>query len=849
MSFDSEKIKFGREHIYICELEIDYCSLTFGVPPCFGGVRRITTTAVSVDDFSNGDEIEGGTSGAVATIVKKTGSSPTYTFSYRITNGIEFQTAAETITNNTGTGVATKNGIAPDPTTLDDDKCFNTFETTQDAFSFTKTTKTYRFCEQRSPLPLGLPSGSNNPDVMPSIVKGSINISPSVINVKGGLGIRSSVSISFVDHPHSDIDIDKYLDDRSWGGLLALERGTFWTKLRSRNPNYQNRPMRILSGYLVDGVFDAANFETRHYIIDKLNVSNGRAVITGKDPLKLASSKKFQVPKPSTGQLSASLSAGVTTATLIPSGVGNSEYDASGELVIDSEVMLFTRAADVLTLTRGQRNTADVAHSANATVQECYVKNDQVNIIVQDLLENFADIDSSFIPASAWQSEVDTYLKSLLDGIIVKPMDGNKVLKELSQAKPHYLWWDERTQKINLTALKAPPSSADVLDMDENLIADSVRIQDKPEMRISTVFVKFGQIDPTKKLDEPGNWEQTYPRVDISSIAKYGSSTVETIRSRWISSANKAAATSLATLIGRRFSNIPRLANFSLDAKDSNVWIGQSRSLNHRDMIHFTGEPIDIVFEIISAKESKTYDYTGLEFNYGDEVAGDSSDAATGVDIVLLSIDENNVNFRTRYDTLFPTPSAATKAKFIIEGGVEIGSSSTGTDGIDTGTWPAGALVTLQINSTGFSVGKGGHGAGTSSGAAEAGGVAINMQYDLEIINNGVIGGGGGGGDDDSSFGNDAAGGGGAGKNVGIAGIITTGDIFRAAANGTLENGGVGAVTFTSGDEPLETTGSDGGDLGQAGDGASGGAAGVAIRKNGNVLTQTVPGDIRGSIV
>lgn len=76
--------------------------------------KSITMTAVATDDFSVGDEIQGGTSGALATINKITGSSPTYTFFYQLyDNDTNFTTAAETITNNTATGSATKNTSAP----------------------------------------------------------------------------------------------------------------------------------------------------------------------------------------------------------------------------------------------------------------------------------------------------------------------------------------------------------------------------------------------------------------------------------------------------------------------------------------------------------------------------------------------------------------------------------------------------------------------------------------------------------------------------------------------------------------------------------------------------------------
>ena len=79
------------------------------------GYQSITTTAVSVDDFAVGDEIEGQTSGARGIITLITGSDPTYTFHYYLIGDPQttFQTAAETVDNNDGTGSSTKDGNVP----------------------------------------------------------------------------------------------------------------------------------------------------------------------------------------------------------------------------------------------------------------------------------------------------------------------------------------------------------------------------------------------------------------------------------------------------------------------------------------------------------------------------------------------------------------------------------------------------------------------------------------------------------------------------------------------------------------------------------------------------------------
>lgn len=769
MSYESLKTQFGRQHLYIVEIDLDYCSLTHGSSPC---------------------------------------------------------TATET----------------------GDSKCYNTLESCNDVPNYDKTTKTFRFCEPVSPHPIGL-------NAMPYIK--SLSIAPSEIDVGGGLGVRSKVSIKFSDHPHSDIDIDPYISDRTF---IALERGTFWTKLRARNPNYQFRELRVLSGYIEDGEYSASNFETRYYVIESMNASGGQCTITAKDPLKLASSGKALAPAPSTGQLSADISDTATSATLNPSGVGNDEYSASGKVLINKEVMSFTRSGDVLTLTRAQNNTVAQEHSQNDTVQECLeYSSEQVNVIVEDLLTTYAGIDSSFISTATWQNEIDTYISGLLSGIVVKPTDIYKLLKELALDSPHYLWWNEKEQKIELTALKPPPSTADTLNMSDHHIANSVTVRDRSDLRKSSIYINYGQFDPTKKIDDSGNFQRTYARIDSDSVSKYGSDEVKTVYSRWINAGNKAAAVQLSALYGRRFANIPREIELSLDAKDSDVWVGQSKNINHRDIVDFSGSPTDTTFQIISARESKTFDYKALEFVYGDSLPDDEGGGDPSVDLVY-PVESNNINLRTLYDANYPSPDGSTQAKFIIDPSVNIGSTSISTYSIDTGSWPSGATLTLVVN--GYVCGKGGKG-GHASGtpAAEDGGTAIILNHDLELVNNNIIGGGGGGGGYDSdtsgSLSGGADGGGGAGITVGArgGGLTYSGGgspTIRDAEPGQKETGGLGGrIVAIVGSDELFVTAGDGGDLGEAGqtkDG-TGGAAGDAIDKNGYTLTQTVAGDIRGSII
>ena len=768
MTFDSRKRKFSREHIYVIEIDGDYCSLEFGVSPC---------TA-------------------------------------------------------TGTG---------------DAKCFNTLASCQDPENYATSVKTYRFCSMVSPHPVGL-------DAIPSLQ--SVSVSPAKIDIAGGLGVRSSVSLSFNDHPSSDIGIDKYVDGRTY---IASERGSYWTKWRARNPFYQGLPVRVLSGYLNDdGSYSEANMQARHYVVETVNVSGGRCSITGKDPLKLADNNRAQAPKASTGTLAAALTNIATTATLEPSGVGDLEYPASGFVRIGAEVMAFTRSGDTLTLTRGQYNTAAVAHSADASVQLCLEYNDQLNDIVYDLLVNYADVDAGFIPTAEWQSEIDDFQSGLLQTLITEPVGVQALLKELGEQAPHSLYWDERTQKIKLTCVKPPPIDADVIDEDGNILADSLRIKDELNMRVNTVFVYFGQIDPTRKLDEVNNYAQTYVRVDTDTIEKYGSNKIKTIYSRWINNNNKAAALVLAAKIGRRFGFTPRSITFELDAKDSSVWAGQSVDILHHEITDFTGAAEQTTFQIVSVAERDTYSYEAIEYSYADALPEDEGGGDPGVDLIVIAGTRENLNIRSIYDGLFPAPDATTKVKFVVEDTAIIGSTTNSTAALVTGSWPSGALVTIE--NRGYIVGKGGDGDTYLGSGGEAGGDALELNYPVTLNNLGIIGGGGGGGGYgyESSIGEEALaeGAGGAGYVAGISGTAfysgSGGSSTQLPGDPDIENGG--AAGSAEGD--VNAFGGAGGDLGAAGTAGSGGtsssgggAAGDAIVTNGNAITYTAAGDIRGAVI
>lgn len=830
MSYENKAKEFDREHIWIIEMDLEYCTRAYSSNPCLAGVWLVNRSAIT-GTFTAGQSVTGGTSGATGVLFQV----DTFAY-YQLDSGSVQFVNGEVISSDTGS-ISITGG--PFITTLGS-KCFNTFQSCQyvSAYNGNATnTKTYRFCSSKSPQPIGL-------EAIPIV--DSVNVSSGTIDPEGGLGVRSNVSISMDDLPGSDIGIDPYLSSRDYE---PFERGTYWTKLRARNPNYQYRPLRVLSGYLNnDGTYDSVNFKARDYVIDVLDVSNGKVMIKGKDPLKLATLNKAQVPKPNNGQLAGALN-NVSTSFSVKTGEG-AQYSSAGFLVIDREVMSFTRLSDTFTVVRGQYNTAATTHANDATVQQCYVKTGvNVDVIVADLLINFCGISASFIDTATWAFESSLYLDENMNGIITKPTDVFKEIKLLAKSAPHFLWWDETAAKIRFTALKAPPVGSNVISEDL-ILENKISIKDAVEKRVSTVLVNFGQFDPTLKLDEDNNFQISYVRTDVDSIAKYGSDLIEKINTRWIGTSGKSAAIKLSTLIGRRFANIPREAAWSVDP-NYKIGLGGSVALNHRDITDFSGAPKDTIFQVLSEKEgSNEFYYTGLEFAYGAEIAGDS---VQGVNTVFLSVNENNVNAASKYiEQIGPITGDITVA-FIVDANIVIGSNSTGSYAFDLGDWSGATTVniTLEVSSGALIIGAGGNGADVN-GTPTTGGPAINLTEDITLINNNIIGGGGGGGNYEISINAEAAGGGGAGRVSGIGGIGTYADnpndvTIIQAQNGTNTLGGNGgSVSF-----PAATFGGDGGNLGQAGGSGSGGAGaagGKAVNLNANTITYTLTGTISGAV-
>jgi len=582
-------------------------------------------------------------------------------------------------------------GVAPCTAALQEGQtqCFNTRSTCQSPANYDKGVKVLRFIDKRSP-------GPTDSYYIPSLT--GVKVTPAKLNPGGAnsnasaLGQRASISATFQDHPHNDKMVDPYRILRNY---TPIDRGTFWTKWRARNPYYMQRPIRLRTGYLVNGTI--VDEISRDFVVTGFEGpdSSGRVTMKGKDVLTLAEDEKAQAPVASGGKLSTAITETDTQAQLSPSGVGESEYPANGYIRIGKEVVSFTRSGDTLTIQRGQYGTENKEHKENNTAQLCLqYTSEKPQDILYDLLRNYAGIPADYLDTSQWNAEALDFLPRLYSSIITEPQGVAKLISEMCQQMYFTIWWDERLGKVVLKSVRlAQEEEVTELDDNRHLIADSISWKDLADELITQVWVYYGQLNPTEKIDQGSNYATIAITADPSAEGpnRHNLRRVKTIFSRWIDATNASAAEDLGRRLLSRYGNAPRQITFKVDAKDGHLWLGDYIRLTNRLRVSRFGLPSPVNLQIFEAEESSLgseFQFTAQEFIPaligGDDDAGGGGDPGGGgedpkIRIIPLTSDLLNVNLRTLHDALFGAPTGNEKITFIVREGVVIGSSSTST--------------------------------------------------------------------------------------------------------------------------------------------------------------------------
>lgn len=487
-------------------------------------------------------------------------------------------------------------------------KCYNTFSTCNAIPAYQKTTKTIRFCEASYPIKTG--------NYIPALVsvggrEQEVNIAGYKSNI-GALGQRASVSVVLRDFTDRDTLMDPYWQERMSGAAQAdgigydpMDRGSFWTKFKARNPNYAGRALRVIQGTVsAAGVFIPS--KTRSYVMTEMKGpgNSGQVTITAKDILSLADNKKAQAPVTNQGRVLDDMTADQTSLTLTPTGIG-SEYPASGFATIGSEVISFARSGDNLTIQRGQKGTDAATHSANDTVQVAYeVQLQRADYVIYDLLVNYANVPASYINFPEWEAEFNRWGSIMyLSATICKPTGVATLIGEINQ-HGITIWWDEIAQKIRIK-LNHPPEETPAVWSDRNNII-SIQQEDNDDERATRIAFWHMQIDPTKELNKD-NFLRGYMTVfvDGESPDFYDESRTHTIYSRWFNHGADSAAKIITGRLLNRYKISPVTYKIKIDAKDDPE-LTDVISLNSHVATDVTGLPTPILTQVFYRKDDKS---------------------------------------------------------------------------------------------------------------------------------------------------------------------------------------------------------------------------------------------------
>lgn len=570
----------GRQLIELLELDLDRCTLSYGVSPCTAGIEHSGTAAAGGASTITLDAGASGSDDAYNTmVVRLTGG--TGSGQERVISDYVGATKVATVSVAWGTppDATSTFGVIDRP-----NACYNTFRTCQDKANYNKGTHTYRFIGRGSPVAVG-------ESLRPYVTQ--IKSPPTEIDLEKGLAPRGKYMISLADETDSDIEQDPYQANRA-----AAAGGTFWMRLLARNLAYAGRAARVKRLYITPGAtytLADAGWVSEAYVIDSVNGPDrhGGVQIALNDPIKQTDRIKY--PAPSDGELSSNIAAGDTSLTL-KSG-GGAQYGSSGYIRIGEEIIQFgSRSTDTLnSLTRAQFDTTAAAHNADARVQLCKVWSAAtVATVLEDLL-NAADIaDANIDLAGIATEQNDWYGTVSITFCLSEPETISKLLQEMCFTVQAYMWWSAVEQKVKFKALRPlnPITSAPgMLTDDANFTEDSVQIARAEPERLTAVAVLYGLTSATAKHDDWQSYSRGYVAVDADAEGanEYNDQRQKTIYARFLDESSDQAAADLAIRLLQWRRDALIVVKATVDPKDEDVEIGAQMDLETFGIVDFDG--------------------------------------------------------------------------------------------------------------------------------------------------------------------------------------------------------------------------------------------------------------------
>jgi len=489
-------------------------------------------------------------------------------------------------------------------------KCYNTLATCQDVANYVSEPFVIHIANTR----VDELQAVNGCPCFPTLL--SANCAPTEITPTEGLGVRASLAVSLQDHPYNDSGLDYYFLER---GYDPESKGTLWGKLIARQKYFENLKIRLFTGFLsiAGGSYDPANFRVKGYFVQKVlgPSADGKVSLTCKDPLRWGDKEKAQCPLPSECVLHADLNE--TDSIFTVDNIGDIPVSCEW-LRVDTEVMrILSRdvGAGTFTVMRATMPSwydADAmiaeSHQEGATVQGCVLFDGvRIDSIIYTLLNEYTEIPSEYLDAVQWAAEADTWFATYyFSTLITEPTEVTALLEELCQHLA-IIWWNERTSKITLTAIKPASGALHRLEDDNSIIADSVSIGRDVEARMSQVWIYYAMRSPVVENEEKlFNYRFVKVSADLDAELpdEYGQPAIKQIRSRWLTVPQTSLALEISSRLLSEYRDTKVLLDVTVDAKDDDVWTAGFVRASTRYRQGITGDPVSTPYLVLSSDES-----------------------------------------------------------------------------------------------------------------------------------------------------------------------------------------------------------------------------------------------------
>jgi len=506
------------------------------------------------------------------------------------------------------------------PCTASGGQCGYSWATCEDPNNFVLDTVTYKFSSKDGPKIF------DGTQVQPTLV--SVSDMPTEINPDKSTTINARVQMTFEDVKNPP----PLHSDKGAGKFHAYRNATFWRIFtRIYRESYKYCTLRLYEG--LSTYTQLSDFSLRRELrVNNIEfLSDGKVRITATDKTRSAKSIKIPNAISSSNVTTAQVTAGDSTIPVTDDSefkilsAGYPSYAKIIDSVAGDEYVKFTEINSVGALanvTRGLFGTSDVTHAAGKKVIQVAVFADDTDTgIAADIGENPVDICKEIIlgwigTAAAdvddtqFDTERDIWYPSLkYRRIIESPVEADKLLSQLNQFMMANIWQNE-SQKLTFRGLKpqAPGESIAEFKTTENILKDSLKINNKVETQVSRVTVHFAPSDTwgTSDHSSADDFDEHLIWIDAAAENSNGQGDIVEVEffADWIYAISEAR--SFASRYIRRFAPVaPAEIEFEVYRRDAETETGDIIDLTSDLFVDDDGSDDTLNFQILAKSESQ----------------------------------------------------------------------------------------------------------------------------------------------------------------------------------------------------------------------------------------------------